>query len=135
MTYLSRLTSSALGAFASAPGPPSPSSSFSRASASSSSFWYLSRHCVAVRPTIGAIVRHCVGINFARCSSFSSSSLDHSTLRILGSSHSTQRALHCFGVFRARSDDTRAHWLRPYFDTLAFKISSSKFVLGQVRSC
>lgn len=105
---------------------------------------------------MGAIVRHCVGINFARCSNFSSSSRDHSILRILGSSHSTQRALHCFGVFRASSDDTRAHWLRPYFDTyqrrcqqrssmktfswmdrhtLALSTSSSKFVLEQVRNC
>lgn len=116
-TYRSRLTSSALGATVSAPGPPKPSSSLSRASASSSNFWYRSRHWVAVRPTMGAMVRHWVGINLARCSSFSSSSRDHSTLRIPGSSHSTQRALHCFGVFLARSEDTRAHWFRPYFET------------------
>ena len=68
---LSLRTSSALGP--ASPGPANPSSSFSFASASSNNFWYRSKHCVAVRPTIGAIVRHCVGINFARCNSFSSS--------------------------------------------------------------
>jgi hypothetical protein len=77
---------------------------------------------------MGAIVRHWVGINFARWSSFSSSSLDHSILRMPGSSHSDHRALHCFGVFRARSDDTRAHWFRPYFETEALRISSSMLV-------
>ena len=46
-----------------------------------------------MRPTMGAIVRHCVGINFARWSSFSSSSLVHSVFLMLGSSHSYQRAL------------------------------------------
>lgn len=131
MIYLSFLTSSALGAAVSPPsGPPSPSSSFSLASASSSSFWYLSRHCVAVRPTIGAIVRHCVGINFARCRSFSSSSFDHSIFRMPGSSHSDHRALHCLGVFRASSEETRAHWFRPYFETEALRISSSMLVLN-----
>ena len=65
-----------------------------------------------------------------------------------GSSHSLQRALHCFGVFLASSDDTRAHCCNPYFETddglvlrykelmtreephspEAFKISSSIFV-------
>lgn len=39
---------------------------------------YLSRHCDAVRPIRGAIVRHCVGISFAKWSNFSSSSLLHS---------------------------------------------------------
>jgi hypothetical protein len=77
---------------------------------------------------MGAIVRHCVGINFARCSNFSSSSLDHSILRMPGSSHSDHRALHCLGVFRARSEDTRAHWFRPYFETEALRISSSMLV-------
>ena len=67
---------------------------------------------------MGAIVLHCVGISFARCSSFSSSSLDHSILRIPGSNHSDHRALHCLGVLRARSEETRAHWFNPYLETL-----------------
>ena len=121
LSYLNLLTSSALGAAASPPsGPPRPSSSFSLASASSSNFWYLSKHCVAVLPTIGAIVLHCVGINLARCNSFSSSSFDHSILRIPGSNHSDHRALHCLGVLRARSEETRAHWFKPYLETLCF---------------
>lgn len=49
---------------------------------------HLSRHCAGVRPTMGAIVRHCVGISLARCSSFSSSSRVHSVFLMLGSSHS-----------------------------------------------
>jgi hypothetical protein len=68
------------------PGPARPNSSFSFASASSNSFWYLSRHCVAVLPTIGAMVLHCVGINLARCSSFSSSAykvMNQQTCRII----------------------------------------------------
>lgn len=87
---------------------------------------------MAVLPTIGAIVLHCVGINFARWSNFSSSSFDHSIFRMPGSSHSDHRALHCFGVFRASRDDTRAHWLRPYFETEALRISSSMLVLESV---
>ena len=130
ITCLNLLTSSALGADVSPPvGPPRPSSSFSLASASSSSFWYLSRHWVAVLPTMGAIVLHCVGISFARCSSLSSSSFDHSILRMPGSSHSAHLALHCLGVFRASSDETRAHWFSPYLETEALRISSSMFVL------
>merc|ERR1719446_1103702 len=76
---------------------------------------------------MGAIVRHCVGKSLARCSSFSSSSLVHSVFFTLGSSHSYQRALHCFGLFRASKDDTRAQLLRPYFITAALRISSSEF--------
>src|SRR6266404_1977784 len=76
---------------------------------------------------MGAIVRHCVGMSLARWSSFSSSSyrtagrwllvtaaerdrrtFDHSVFLIEGSNHSYQRALHCFGVFRTRSEDIRA---------------------------
>ena len=68
--------------------------------------------------------RHCVGITFARCSSFSSSSRVHSVFLILGSSHSYHLALHCFALFRVKSDEMRAHWLSPYFMTAAFKISS-----------
>lgn len=34
-----------------------------------------------------------------------------------GSSHSLHRALHCFGVFLASSDETRAHCCNPYFET------------------
>ncbi|KAL1835053.1 hypothetical protein VTK73DRAFT_6363 [Phialemonium thermophilum] len=74
------------------------------------------------------MVRHWVGISLARCSSFSSSSLLHSIFLMLGSSHSFHRALHCLGVLRASSDDTRAHWLRPYLDTEALRISSSMLV-------
>ena len=66
-------------------------------------------HWAAVRPTMGAIVRHWHGYSFARCSSFSSSSRAHSVLRIDGSSHSYQRALHCFADLRLSSDATRAH--------------------------
>jgi hypothetical protein len=33
---------------------------------------------------------------------------DHSVFLIEGSSHSYQRALHCFGVFLTRRDDIRA---------------------------
>lgn len=73
-------------------------------------------------------MRHCVGINFARCKSFSSSSLDHSIFRMPGSNHSDHLALHCFGVFRARSDETRAHWFKPYLETEALRISSSMLV-------
>ena len=78
-----------------------------------------------MRPTMGAIVRHCVGISFAMCSSFSSSSRDHSIFLIDGSSHSYQRALHCFGVFLTSRDEMRAHWFIPYLDTAALRISSS----------
>ena len=74
---------------------------------------------------MGAIVRHCVGISFAMCSSFSSSSRDHSIFLIDGSSHSYQRALHCFGVFLTSRDEMRAHWFIPYLDTAALRISSS----------
>src|SRR5881392_1074502 len=77
---------------------------------------------------MGAMVRHCVGINLARWSSFSSSSLLHSIFLMLGSSHSFQRALHCLGVLRASRDETRAHWFRPYLDTEALRISSSMLV-------
>ena len=73
-------------------------------------------------------MRHCVGIILARWSSFSSSSLLHSIFLMLGSSHSFQRALHCLGVLRASSEDTRAHWLRPYLETEALRISSSMLV-------
>ena len=45
-------------------------------------------HCPAVRPTIGAIVRHWFGMSFAKCRSFSSSSLFHSVFFMEGSSHS-----------------------------------------------
>lgn len=65
----------------------------------------------------------------ARCSSFSSSSLLHSTFLMPGSSHSDHLALHCFGVLRASSDETRAHWFRPYLETAALRISSSMLVL------
>ena len=34
--------------------------------------------------------------------------LDHSVFFIEGSSHSYQRALHCFGVLRTRREDIRA---------------------------
>jgi hypothetical protein len=37
---------------------------------------------------MGAMVRHCVGMSFAKCSSFSSSSRVHSVFLMLGSSHS-----------------------------------------------
>lgn len=89
-----------------------------------SKYSYLSRHWAAVLPMIGAIVRHCVGINLARCSSFSSSSRLHSVFFILGSSHSNQRALHCLADFLCSRDAIRLHWFLPYFITAAFKISS-----------
>ena len=44
-----------------------------------------------------------------------------------GSSHSYQRALHCFADFRTRSEEMRAHWFFPYFMTAALSISSSVF--------
>ncbi|TNN62805.1 hypothetical protein EYF80_027031 [Liparis tanakae] len=47
-----------------------------------------SSHWAAVRPMMGAMVRHWVGISLARWSSFSSSSLDHSVFLMLGSNHS-----------------------------------------------
>lgn len=90
---------------------------------------------------MGAIVRHCVGISLARCSSFSSSVLDHSTFLMDGSSHSYHRALHCFGVFLTSRDEIRAHCcgsvrkcitviragltFLPYFEMAALRISSS----------
>mmetsp|Transcript_47895 Transcript_47895/g.97894 ORF Transcript_47895/g.97894 Transcript_47895/m.97894 type:complete len:225 (-) Transcript_47895:190-864(-) len=95
--------------------------------ASSNSFSYRSRHCAAVRPTMGAMVRHCVGMIFARCSSFSSSTLVHSVFLMLGSSHSYQRALHCFEDLRESKLAIRDHWFFPYFMTAAFRISSSVF--------
>merc|ERR1719446_1578833 len=76
---------------------------------------------------MGAIVRHCVGKSLAKCSSFSSSSRVHSVFFTLGSSHSYHRALHCFGLFLASRDETRAQLLRPYFITAALRISSSEF--------
>lgn len=85
---------------------------------------YLSKHCAAVRPMIGAIVRHCVGISLAKCSSFSSSSLDHSVFLMLGSSHSYHRALHCLADFRCSKEAIRDHWFLPYFITAALSISS-----------
>lgn len=80
---------------------------------------------------MGAIVLHCVGINLAKCSNFSSSSRLHSVFLMLGSSHSNQRALHCFGDFLCRSEAIRAHWFFPYFITAALRISS----WNQIRSC
>lgn len=73
---------------------------------------------------MGAMVRHCVGMSFARWSSFSSSSLVHSVFLMEGSSHSYQRALHCLADLRTSSELMRAHWLRPYFMTAALRISS-----------
>ena len=35
--------------------------------------------------------------------------------------------LHCLADLRTRSDEIRAHWLKPYFITAAFSISSSVF--------
>jgi hypothetical protein len=70
---------------------------------------------------------------------------DHSVFLMEGSSHSYQRALHCFGVFRTRSEDMRAlvsrrewvgrgseldvtdHWFLPYFAIAALRTSSSVF--------
>lgn len=49
---------------------------------------HLSRHCAGVRPTMGAMVRHCVGMSLAKCRSFSSSSRVHSVFLMLGSNHS-----------------------------------------------
>mmetsp|Transcript_8259 Transcript_8259/g.30467 ORF Transcript_8259/g.30467 Transcript_8259/m.30467 type:complete len:215 (+) Transcript_8259:1905-2549(+) len=95
--------------------------------AASSSFSYLSKHWAGVRPTIGAIVRHCVGISLAKCNSFSSSSLVHSVFLMLGSSHSYHLALHCLADLRTSSDEMRAHWFLPYFMTAALRISSSVF--------
>ena len=66
--------------------------------AMSSSFSYRSKHCAGVRPTMGAIVRHWVGMSLAKCSSFSSSSRVHSVFLMLGSSHSNlivRWAWHC----------------------------------------
>lgn len=40
--------------------------------------------------------------------SVKSHTFDHSVFLMEGSSHSYQRALHCFGVLRTRSDDIRA---------------------------
>mmetsp|Transcript_6460 Transcript_6460/g.17869 ORF Transcript_6460/g.17869 Transcript_6460/m.17869 type:complete len:206 (-) Transcript_6460:2389-3006(-) len=88
---------------------------------------YRSKHCVAVRPTMGAIVRHCVGISLARCNSFSSSSRVHSVFLIAGSSHSYHRALHCLADLRFSRDAIRAQLLSPYFITPALRISSSVF--------
>lgn len=85
---------------------------------------YRSKHCAAVRPIIGAIVLHWVGISLAKCSSFSSSSLDHSVFLILGSNHSYQRALHCFADLRCNNEAIRDHWFFPYFITAALRISS-----------
>ena len=73
------------------------------------------------------MVRHWQGYNFARCSNFSSSSRVHSVFLIEGSSHSYQRALHCFALFLFNNEATRAHWFLPYFMTAAFRISSSVF--------
>ena len=96
-------------------------------SASSNSRSYRSKHWAAVLPTRGAMVRHWHGYNFAKCSNFSSSSRVHSVFLIEGSSHSYQRALHCFADFLLSKEATRAHWFLPYFMTAAFKISSSVF--------
>ena len=96
-------------------------------SASSNSRSYRSKHWAAVLPTRGAMVRHWHGYNFAKCSNFSSSSRVHSVFLIEGSSHSYQRALHCFADFLLSKEATLAHWFLPYFMTAAFKISSSVF--------
>lgn len=56
---------------------------------------HLSRHCAGVRPTMGAMVRHCVGMSLARCSSFSSSSRVHSVFLMLGSNHSYLQTSRC----------------------------------------
>merc|ERR1719225_2225555 len=89
---------------------------------------YLSKHCAAVRPTMGAMVRHWVGISLAKCNSFSSSSLAHSVFLMLGSSHSNQRALHCLADFLCSKLAILDHWFLPYFITAAFMISSSVFL-------
>jgi len=67
-----------------------------------------------VRPTIGAMVRHWVGISLARCSSFSSSSRVHSVFLMAGSSHSYHRALHCLADLRTSREEMRDHWFSPY---------------------
>lgn len=82
------------------------------------------------------MVRHCVGINLAKCKSFSSSSRDHSVFLMLGSNHSNQRALHCFADFLCSKDAIRDHWFLPYFITAALRISSwtmTKINYGQTR--
>jgi len=86
-----------------------------------------SRHCAGVRPTMGAMVRHCVGMSLARWRSFSSSSRVHSVFLMDGSSHSYHRALHCLADLRTSSDEMRDHWFLPYFITAALRISSSVF--------
>lgn len=87
---------------------------------------YLSKHCAAVLPMIGAIVRHCVGINLAMCNNFSSSSRLHSVFLMLGSNHSNHLALHCLADLRCNKEAILDHWFFPYFITAAFNISSYK---------
>ena len=112
----------------SSPSPPTPALPPPAAmAASSNNRSYRSWHWPAVRPTNGPIVRHCAGINFAKCNNFSSSARDHSTLRTEGSNHSFQRALHCFADLRFNNDATRAHCCLPYFIMAALRISSSEF--------
>ena len=138
MTWTPRRTGSGRAGLVSGSGSISPgrnrltSSSFfspppNSLSASSNSRSYRSKHCAAVLPTNGAIVRHWQGYNLAKCNNFSSSSLVHSVFLIDGSSHSYHRALHCLALFLFSKEATLAHWFLPYFMTAAFKISSSVF--------
>ena len=109
----------------SAPNPLNPNSFFeSLASESSRILWYLSIACVAVLPIFEAIDLHWFGISLARFNNFSSSSADQSDFLSLGSRYSFHLALACLAVLRANKEATLDHWLSPYLDTAAFKISS-----------
>jgi hypothetical protein len=71
-------------------------------------------HCVAVRPTMGAIVRHCVWKIFAACTRRSSSARVHSVFLMLGSRKLYHRALHWRPVLRVKRLAIRSHWFGPY---------------------
>lgn len=81
---------------------------------------HLSRHWAAVLPTMGAMVRHWVGISLARCSSFSSSSFAHSVFLIEGSSHSNHRA---WGLERMR-------WAKRMYRLMRMKRAGHLALLG-----
>ena len=88
--------------------------------ARSSSFSYLSKHWVGVRPTKGAL--HWLGKTLASWRSFSSSVLLHYVFLMLGSSHSYHLCLHCLADFLCSKDDIRDHWFKPYFMMAALRI-------------
>lgn len=102
---------------------------------------YLSRHWAAVRPTMGAMVLHWVGMSLAKWSSFSSSSRPHSVFLMLGSSHSNLRWKDsqtfnlCFsGHFHQKKDSANGFWFSAHWiPTDEAHSNKNKFFFNRVK--